>query len=179
MNTTRTKCLFCIAGLLAGILAIPTAEAASHSVPVRTLTHRVVDNQPAAVQTVGYRIGGYSRYGYRSRGGLSVSIGYSPRYYGYRSYSSYYRAPYYGHSYYRPRYSSYSYYRAPYYGYSYYRPRYYSYSYYRPVYYGSSYYGSSYYGGSHYYGRTVPRVVPSYGGIRYHGSYGYGSACCN
>jgi hypothetical protein len=176
MNTTRTKCLFCGVGLLAGMMAIPAAEAASSSVPVRTLTHRVVDNQPAAVQTVGYRIGGRSRYGYgyRSRGGLSVSIGYSPRYYGYRSYSSSYRAPYYGHSYYRPRYSSYSYYRAPYYGYSYYRPRYYSYSYYRPV-----YYGSRYSGGSYYYGRSVPYVVPTYGGVRYHGSYGYGSACCN
>ena len=170
MYITQTKFLFCGVGLLAGMMAIPTAEAASNSVPIRTLSHRVVDNEPAAVQTVGYRIGGYSRYGYgyRPRIGFSVSIGYRPRYYGYRSYSSYYRAPYYGYSYYRPRYYGSSDLRAPYYGYSYYRAPVVSYSYYRPV-----YYGGSYYGGGYSYRRTGPYVVPSYGGVRYHGSYGY------
>ena len=81
MHTTLAKCLLCGVGLLTGMMAITTVEAAGGAVPVGTLSYRVVDHQPAQVQTVGYRIGGYSHYGYgyRPRVGFSFSYGYRPR----------------------------------------------------------------------------------------------------
>lgn len=188
MFTRRMLWVGCGVVVLGGLSMIPAAAAAGGSVPVQTLTYRVVDDQPAAtqdveVQQVGYRYGGFRSYGYgygfRPRFGLSIGFGYRPSYYGYsyyRPYRSFYRAPYYGYSYYRPRYYGASLFRPRYYGYSYYRPSYYGYSYYRPSIY--SYYRPLAYGG-YYYGSSYPVVVPSFGGIRYHGSYGYGSACCN
>jgi hypothetical protein len=181
MRITRT---LCGAGVLTGLLACLPADAKADPIPVQTLTYRVVDDQPAPVETetVSFQRGFYGRGlyggGFYGRGfyGRGIGFGFGPSYYGYsyyRPYGSFYGAPYYGYSYYRPWALGYSYYRPRYYGYSYYNPAIYGYAYHQPLYYRPFY-------GSYFGGYSPGYAAPAYhGGTLYHGSFGYGSACCD
>lgn len=163
MQTARIVRPLLGAALLAGLIACFPAHVSEAGIRIGIggFGYRTGYTRAPLYRSVGYRHGGYYSY-YRPRSGFGLSVGVGYPYY------SYYRPRYSVYSYYRP---SISYYGPTYYGYSYYRPRYYSYSYYRPYYYGYSYYRPRYYAGYAPYGYA-------YGGVRYHGSYGCGSACC-
>ena len=139
----RKAWIFGVALLLAGMLGLPTPDAAARP--------------PAGGGARGGHAGAY-------RGGYTG--GYRGYYGGYRGYYGGYRG-YYGA--YRPYYN-YGYYR-PYYNYGYYRP-YYGYGYYRP-YYGSAWWWGGGLLGLGSYAPTYYNVPPYYGVPAYYGDVPY------